>query len=187
VNLKITLFFPLLICFTLVFYGQEAIPWAGEHKLTWTDFQAKAPKHHEASAMSDITFTIDLKSDGDMLKVFIAPSFNPDGSWVKEGDRTDYLLGHEQIHFDIYEVNARKLRKELATKKLTSVNTESTINHLMEKYNTLNSTVQERYDSETNHSINVKKQEKWIQDISTELEELKDFSSPEFDVPIEMK
>lgn len=167
--------------------GQEAIPWSEDRLLTWDDFQHKAPKHHVASAMSDITFKVDIKSDGELLKVFIGPSFNPDGSWGKEKDRNDYLLKHEQVHFDIYEVNARKLRKELRTKTLTSVNASSTINHLMEKYNKLNSTVQERYDSETNHSIEVKKQEKWNAEIADELKEYSEFSSPEFDVPIEMK
>jgi hypothetical protein len=186
--MKMPLFLLLsMLLLSFIMNGQEAIPWSEDRLLTWADFQHKAPKHHVASAMSDISFKIDIKSDGELLKVFVGPSFNPDGSWGKENDRNDYLLKHEQIHFDIYEVNARKLRKELSTKKLTSVNASSSINNLMEKYNKLNSTVQERYDSETNHSLEVKKQEKWNTEIAAELEEYNDFSSPEFEVPIELK
>ena len=116
--------------------------------------------------------------------VFVQPSFNPKGSWVKEDDKNDFLLHHEQVHFDIYEVNARKLRRELQTKKLTTVNAESVVNRLIEKYSELNIKVQERYDSETEHSIKTEKQEKWNAAIAEELEELSDYSESEFSVQI---
>src|SRR5690606_40361550 len=40
--------------------------------------------------------------------------FNPHLSWVVPASRNDYLLKHEQLHFDITELHARKLRRELA-------------------------------------------------------------------------
>ncbi len=55
---------------------------------------------------------------------------------------------------------------------------------LIEKYSELNVKVQERYDSETEHSIKTEKQEKWNAAIAEELEELSDYSESEFSVTI---
>jgi len=181
--LSIILFFVLS---SFVFGQVEPIPWSEQNLLTWHDFQGDPPKRHYASAMSDINFTVEMSSEGDILMVFVAPSFNPSGSWVKPDDKTDYLLKHEQIHFDIYELNARKLRSELSEKELTSKNAQSTINKLMEKYNKLNVSVQENYDLETEHSIKVDKQKKWNAKIAKELIKYAEFSSPSFEMKIEM-
>src|SRR5699024_5538989 len=35
----------------------------------------------------------------------------PSESWVKENKKSDYLLKHEQLYFDICELYARKIRK----------------------------------------------------------------------------
>ena len=112
-------------------------------------------------------------------------SFNPKGSWVKKSDKTDYLLKHEQTHFDIYEVNARKLREELQTKKLTPKNAQDVLNRLVDKYQELNIKTQERYDSETEHSIKEAKQKKWNDKIAAELEELSAYKDASFKVTID--
>ena len=163
------------------------IKWRDDYKLTWNDFKAKPRKSHYASAMSDVTFSVSIKSEGNKLYVVIQPSFDPKGSWVKKDDKTEYLLNHEQIHFDIYELNARKFRKELQSKKLTTVNAQSVVNRLIKKYSELNVKIQERYDSETDHSLKKEKQEKWNEKIALELEKLKDYSESEFSVDIEIK
>lgn len=183
------LFSGMLICLAPFVFAQSDkteghIKWSEDYKLTWADFQAKPKKNHVASAMSDITFSVSVHSEGKYLIVYIQPSFNPKGSWAKEEDRVDELLKHEQIHFDIYEVNARKMRQELQMKKLTTANSQETVNNLMEKYGNLNIKVQERYDGETDHSLKKDKQEKWNEQITVELESLKDYSSPAFKVEI---
>ena len=161
------------------------IKWTEDYKLTWDDFQARARKTHFASAMSDITFSVSVNTKGKYLIVYVQPSFNPKGSWAKEEDRVDELLKHEQVHFDIYEVNARKLRQELQTKKLTAANSQSTVNKLMEKYGELNIKVQERYDEETEHSLKKEKQEKWNAQIEAELIRLQEFKDPNFEVEMQ--
>jgi len=185
----------LLSFFTLISFSafsqknktEGHIKWRDEYKLTWNDFQAKPRKSHFASALSDITFSVSIKSEGNKLVVFIEPSFNPKGSWVKKDDKSEYLLKHEQLHFDIYEVNARKFRKELQSKNLTSANAQSIVNKLIKKYSALNVKIQERYDKETDHSIKTEKQESWNKKIAAELEELKEYSESQFSVSIEMR
>jgi hypothetical protein len=161
------------------------IIWDENYSLIWDDFQAKPKKSNQASAMSDITFSVSIKSEGNKLTVWIQPSFNPKGSWVKEDDKVPFLLHHEQVHFDIYEVNARKFRRELMTKKITNANAQDVINRLVEKYTQLNVKVQERYDEETDHSLKTEKQEKWNALIEAELLELEAFKEASFVVEIQ--
>ena len=161
------------------------ILWNEEYRLTWDDFQGKARKSHVASAMSDITFAVKIKSEGSTLTMYIQPSFNPKGSWVKDEDKSDYLLKHEQIHFDIAELNARKLREELQTKKLTKVNAESSINRLVERYSEQNVKMQDRYDNETEHSLKTEKQEKWNADVEAEIKSLDAYKEASFEVKLQ--
>ncbi len=44
--------------------------------------------------------------------------FDRQRSWVKNEAKLDYVLRHEQGHFDIFEVYTRKIRKALSEKKL---------------------------------------------------------------------
>lgn len=159
--------------------------WSEERRLTWDDFQARPKKNHFASAMSDVAFSIKVESDGKLLKVYVRPSFDPQGSWVNKDEADSFLLQHEQVHFDIYEVNARKLRQELKTKRLTPNNSENVINRLIEKYSKLNVDVQNDYDDETDHSLKKEKQIKWNEKIAEELDELKEFGDAEFEVELE--
>lgn len=179
----------LYFTFTVIAFAQKDqteghIMWSEDRQLTWDDFGGKAKKNHFASAMSDITFSVKINSEGNKLMIYVRPSFNPKGSWVKPEDKTDYLLKHEQIHFDIYEVNARKLRQELQTKKLTNTNSQSILNQLVNKYSELNVKTQDRYDEETEHSIKTDKQEKWNAKIEEELKSLEEYKAYEFVVKI---
>ena len=135
--------------------------------------------------MSDITFSVGIHSDGKFLEIKVQPSFNPKGSWVKEEDKVEGLLKHEQVHFDIAEVNARKLRMEFQNKKITQANAQTVLNNLVEKYNEVNARTQEKYDAETRHSLNTKNQEEWNGQIEKNLKELADYSESSFRV--EMK
>ncbi len=160
------------------------ILWKDGLKLTWEDFQGKPQKGHFASALSRITFSIKIRSEGNELFVFIEPSFDPRQSWVKQDHKTDFLLEHEQKHFDIYELNARKFRKELKSKNLTRSNVEKTVNKLVDKYTKLNNSSQKKYDKSTNHSLKKEKQLQWNSKIDSELKELKAYSEPSFTVRI---
>ena len=182
----------IIFVFSLNVFSQkgkeaESIPWTSDKLLVWEDFQKKAPKKHFASAMSNISFEVNMQVSGEDMTVFIQSAFIPSGSWVKKDDKSDHLLKHEQTHFDIYEVHARKLRKELLTKKLTSVNVESTVTRLIEKYQKQSVTETQKYDEETEHSIKKEKQYKWNDEVDEELNSLKDYNDPNVVVKIEMK
>ncbi|MEQ8324304.1 MAG: hypothetical protein RIC15_08645 [Vicingaceae bacterium] len=183
-NLIVLFIVHFLFSLFAVAQPEGSIIWNEKRPLVWDDFMAAAPEKHMASAMSDVSFTVNLASDGDMLNVYIAAGFNPANSWVKQDDKDNRLLKHEQLHFDIYEVNARLLREELKKKKLSLKNAQSEINKLMDKYNKLNSTTQVDYDKETEHSIDRDKQEKWEEKIAEKLKNLSEHRSARFNIPI---
>ena len=46
--------------------------------------------------------------------------FYPDKSWVIKEQSSEHILNHEQLHFDITELHARKFRKQLSTLKVSN-------------------------------------------------------------------
>jgi hypothetical protein len=92
-------------------FSQDVIAWDSATKLTWADFAGTADRSspYNAVTISGILFKINPNSDGysdSIIAVFYRAE-----SWVK--GRSESALIHEQGHFDISEIFARKLRKRL--------------------------------------------------------------------------
>lgn len=95
--------------------------------------------------------------------------FRSEESWVVQGKQTNYLLNHEQGHYDITALGAREYHKNLFT--LTANDSKS----LQEKINKLDasfikkiSVVNKRYDAQTDHSQKKAEQDKWDKAIAAE-------------------
>lgn len=179
---KISLF--LSFCFVLLFVKAQpetgdfssAIIWNDTTKLTWSDFKAKAIPNAAEAAMtaSSMEFSYNTKNS----KIFwnVKVKFFPFLSWTKTAEQSDYILKHEQLHFDITELYARLLRKRLAEnihsskdiQQLRAINK----NILREWQNE-----QDKYDRETNHSINKAKQIEWNLSIQNRLNALLNYAS----------
>lgn len=100
--------------------------------------------------------------------VFVQAVFYNHGSWVLQEGRTDYVLKHEQIHFDITEIYARMLRKALTDANVTSNNYSkalSIFNDIKMKWEER----QEYYDYQTKNGTKLETQEKWEAIIEIEL------------------
>ena len=72
----------------------------------------------------------------------------------------EYLLAHEQLHFDISELHARKLRKALNEYEIG----RSIRQDLKSLYNRIEServSMQNRFDKETSHSENREEEMRW--------------------------
>jgi hypothetical protein len=161
----------------LVFSISEnsVIEWDANHKLKWEDFKAAPDKNSPNAAETSSTIKFDYSYNGKELKYHINCQFDKNKSWGRV--KTDYILSHEQGHFDITEIFARKLNKSMKeysigklgdlTKDVTRIY-ENSMNQLHN--------MQVAYDSETNNSINKIKQEEWIKKIDTELRELEAYA-----------
>jgi len=167
-------------CFLLCLGENNSITWQNSRKLTWQDFKAKPKAEVEAvaSTVSGISFSFTLAqkdSEDYTYKTFVEAHFYPEKSWVKIKDSTNYMLSHEQLHIDITELYARKIRKRISETEFTK-NIRSELNMLNDDINNELEIIQNKYDTETNHSIIPERQKKWQTLIEKELAKVLDFS-----------
>jgi len=152
------------------------IAWQDHRPLTWEDFQSNPDRYSEAvaSTASGITFSYSLKTANNAVVAFtykVKADFYPHKSWYISGKENSYLLAHEQIHFDITELHARKLRKALSALSVNAEN-NSQLKMWHGKMEKQSEAMQQAYDEETNHSINPLEQKRWAAFIETELKKL---------------
>ena len=89
--------------------------------------------------------------------------------WVVESKKSDYLLNHEQGHYDILAISARELYNSLMG--LSAVSThelQRTITKMQENIQKRVSAVDARYDAQTKHSLDKTVQESWDKKIREE-------------------
>lgn len=174
----IVIFFVLL---TTV--GQAQINWA-DGKLKWTDFSGPIPSSSKFDALTHSTISLDFEGQNIILNFDIKSQFNPSKSWKKEGVDA-YILKHEQGHFDITEYYARVLRKNLKTYKYKSFATIAPdVQRMFNEASKAANEMQVKYDADTNHSINRKKQAKWNKKIQKLLSKTSSYKKTNFKVSI---
>jgi hypothetical protein len=155
---------------------EHCIEWDENRKLTWSDFRGKPNKISRNEALTDSGMSIGLECNEQTSEVTIECFFDPKKSWSKN-EKSDYLLAHEQLHFDITELFVRKLRKQID--KLGD-DCQKLNNYIEEYYNKNYKAFvayQHAYDSESRHSLNKEKQAYWEKKVARELEQLKPYAS----------
>jgi len=171
----------LLLLTSVISIGQN-IKWAADRDLTWEDFQGGADvssKFH-AQTQSGVKYSYRWQSSNkNTTYTFEVFSYcDKSLSWVKRGKETNALLAHEQLHFDISELHARKLKQSIASSTFSkSHNAE--IKNLFKANQRAREAMQEQYDSETNHMKNQEEQIRWQQLVASELERLQEFEGTE--------
>lgn len=154
--------------------NSERILWNPDKKLEWSDFQGVAPNDTglaKAGTASQIVITSDLYYEDEIPRYYVKNCFDKSKSWTKT--KSEKTLAHEQLHFDISELYARKIRKEF--NKLYNDSTAD-VSIYKKIYRTLNDeeiAFQKQYDSEV--YFDDKKQQEWQKCIAKELEELKEY------------
>ena len=151
----------------------DTLYWSKERKLTWDDFHGvpDTTTIGMAGTSSGFWFRSFYTTDT-TLEFVVSTIFFKKHSWVKTNwDKTAYALNHEQRHFDITEVYARKLRQAFKSYKL---NKATVIKDCDKFYNSLRierDKMQAVYDMETKHSLNISKQKEWDAKIDKWLQE----------------
>ena len=103
----------------------DTISWNENRKLTWADLKDQPNLNSGAVALtaSGITFGFSIQKSGGRPTSFnttVESLFYPDKSWYIEERADNYILGHEQLHFDITELHARKFRQQISRLKVSS-------------------------------------------------------------------
>lgn len=147
--------------------------WDEGRQLRWADFQGvpNLGADYVASTNSGISFSFSYQvQNGKMTMEYeIFSNFYPKLSWYKPNRVSEYILKHEQTHFDITELYARKLRKAMAEKHFKQ-NPKDEVNALYNKIERERREMQNRYDGETEHSKNREVELQWRIFVGQELQ-----------------
>ncbi len=172
----------LLLLFIAMGYSQEKkekIEWKESKPLSWEDFKAEADPDisYSANTNSGISYSWNYStaSGRPVLEHEVYSCFYPERSWVKNEDADNYLLAHEQLHFDISELHARKLRKALANYEIGR-NIRQDLKRLYGQIEKERVSMQNLFDEETSHSENKEAEMRWRDLVKDELERLKEYS-----------
>ncbi len=153
----------------------DTIYYAANRPLNWDDFRDKPrAAGFEAEVFAGLGYTEKATVERGVinlnisLKVDIAKS----DCWVRDGGRNDYVLNHEQRHFDVAKIVGEHFKQKIAAMHLPPDNYDGEIN--VEYLETLRELhrMQTLYDSETHHGTNRAAQEDWNEKIDKELKSL---------------
>lgn len=176
------LFFLLLASSFSLQQSDNIICWSKDRKLTWDDFTKKYGL--ENAAESNVIFFKQITYKGratglyDTVVVETSAIFNKSKSFLSPGSETPILLQHEQGHFDIAEIHARKFRKILM-EYIPIYNDYRLMLYIEEnkdKIKAENNAEDNLYDEETDHHNFEGEQQRWTEKIGKELKELEHYS-----------
>lgn len=156
--------------------AQDEITYNRGKAVEWSDFRGKPDMKAWASAMTatQIKMKATPKQAGVSLKVECV--FVPAKSWVKPNHKDHVLLLHERGHFELRELYARMLRKELKELNVTQRNAGRKIKRLYKRYHRKARRINKKYDKETNFSRDKTGQARWYTYIDKELEKYKAYT-----------
>jgi predicted secreted Zn-dependent protease len=150
------------------------IDWTSSRRLSWEDFKAQPDGSSVNAALTSTNINIDYSFNSREFKYNIRCQFDPSKSWGRI--KNDYILSHEQAHFDIAEIHARLLHKALKSYKFNPKTANKDIGEIYQKYMDAHKVMQEQYDDETNFSRNETNQGEWQKKIDSSLKELQSFA-----------
>lgn len=167
----------LLFCSTFLFAqrDKEKIQWDQDRPLTWSDFKGKPSPSNDFKASTNsgmsISWSLSKRGNKEALKDYeVKANFYPNSSWKRENiTRKEYILAHEQLHFDISELHARKLRKALSEYE-GGKNLQKELTAIYRKYEKERSNMQNALDVESDHSRIEQEELKWRDFVQKELQ-----------------
>ena len=156
---------------------KATIYYDGKTKLTWDDFQGKPDNSVDFAALTSSGFGMNLafqsSNNVSTLVINVFCNYSKPESWVKPNLKTDYLLTHEQHHFDLTYIYTQQFIKKLQSADFTTKNYQKLMGSIYGDIAKGLENEQAKYDDETHHSIITAKQEEWNKKIDDELAALK--------------
>lgn len=170
---RIVLWLSFLILFNTVITAQEeAIEWRSDLRLSWSEFKGKPDKNSGIAAVtaSGISYRFSSQERDGYFEVEyeVETFFYPQQSWYQPKMCDEIVLSHEQLHFDISELFARKMRKRLDNTRFTK-NVKREIQAIYQSVIKELAAFQDLYDRETDFSRNREAQLRWNREIGEAL------------------
>lgn len=176
--------FTAVIIFVLLSFasGEKGILWDSARPLTWADFRGQAPGSSASTSRVAMTYS-SIALDFEPLSetsysIHVNCTMEPARSWVYQDKKDEYILRHEQYHFNITECAARKMRKEISGTKFSMKNLQQKIKAIHTSNMEALKAMQDQYDADSRHSINHEEQKKWEEKIDKLMASLEDYANP---------
>ena len=144
----------------------HALAWSARRSLTWSDFQGSPPSAGSEGAKTSYTLYSVWKCRGETFEFRVIAGFRPRQSWVKavvlrDSTQRRTILAHEQTHFDLAEVHARRMRQAFGRVASPCRKTDGELTALAQRLAEDEKAEQRRYDAETNHGLRASQQAVW--------------------------
>ncbi len=150
--------------------ANNIIYYSSSKPLNWKDFQGAPVESSKATAItaSGFGYKADIKNKGSVgqLNVGVYCFFNKNNSWVKVGKSTDYILSHEQHHFNISFIAANYFIDKLKSTEFSSTNYNVLLARLYKESCDYMNRMQDDYDGQTKNGQLKDVQGKWNDFIS---------------------
>ena len=163
--------FPLLL---LSHMEEDFIKWEENRRLTWDDFKAAPLKMGSTAAMTTTHLGFSYNVTNGKITYKIDCQFEKNKSWGLV--KNDWILKHEQGHFDIAEIFARKLNKAVGEYQFNKNAFQKDLDAIYKSVVNEKEKFQQQYDDDTDYSRNKTKQEEWFKKIESELKQNKSWA-----------
>jgi hypothetical protein len=170
----ITPIFVFVLLFSLQIQGQDTINWRPDYKLKWEDFCGAPDTSSEYGGLTHAYIEYSLSNSNDSFHTVVYCYFNKKESWIRK-NTTSGIIIHEQGHFNIAEIFARKLRQAFKVYKFNPQNVNQDSQRIFKEIALDLKRMNEQYDEETDFSRNKKAQSYWNNKIVQELKKLEQF------------
>lgn len=194
-TLNILSFFSFILLLSFVSDTEKSILWKSNNSLKIQDFKSiqkdtlKTGNKKFLGAISSISIEVltTQKNKNSIPKLVVKNYFHRDQSWMMV--KNTYVLQHEQIHFNISELYARKMRKSADSLAKRNITNLQTYRNMIEYWQKKKQKTNDRFDAENDDSYLIlgkeilfrknPKQKEWQDKINTELQKMSDYEYKE--------
>jgi hypothetical protein len=165
--LRCTLLLAVLLLQGLVLLAQEAMGWSSDRPLVSDDFKGHVPvrpKRFTAVTVCHLSCNVNAERP-DSITVDIGNVFLTRYSWKRRKKLNAYILKHEQDHFDIAELYARRIRQALGRchkwYNASGAYRYAKLNRIFHRYRRRCRFAEYWYDFQTGHGRRRERQKEW--------------------------
>jgi hypothetical protein len=156
----------------------DALVWSADRRLTWDDFRGMPPEvPGDEGARTAYSLFYGARCTGSRFEFRVLAAVLPRESWVTPAVRQDPALSarslrHEQTHFDLSEVYARRMRRYFRELPNPCARPETELNALAQRLAREEVTAQQQYDDETNYGRLAARQTEWDSEAARQIKQL---------------
>lgn len=157
-----------------IYIHETKIIWEKPRKLKIYDFKADtANRPFEAATYSGFSITPIKRTFKGLARLEVETYFDCKRSYLKQDYNVSFVLNHEQLHFDISEVYARKFVERMQNDSLTLKNASIRGQEILTEVEIEMQSMNDLYDSEVHADTTLQK--KWNTKVRLMLEETAPF------------